>query len=133
MAKFKQDVLGLLEELPGYWVLAEEAAECVGCPTATAATVLHRAARAGRIEARPEVWRSSRGRPRLRHWYRLPEQAETTYPEWLEPTRHPVDPQHCRLIIGRASLRNEKMDIRSLDRPLQAQFRNTANEDVADH
>lgn len=125
--------MALMAELPNYWVLAEEVAECVGYPTQVAATILHRAARAGRVEARPEVWRSARSRPRVRHWYRLPEQEVIAFPEWLEPPSHSFDSQRCRLVVGRASLWTRTMNLDGFDRPLRAQFRATTDEEVADH
>lgn len=100
-------IASLLEELPGYWVESRDIAECVGASVQQASRIAARLARDGRIEQRVVHWRSNRCRVRERYEFRSAPGTGQRLPTWIEPPAHPIDPKHCRLIVGRNSLTKE--------------------------
>lgn len=97
----------LLEELPGYWVESRDIAECVGASVQQASRIAARLAKDGRIEQRVVHWRASRCRVRERYEFRTTPGTGQRLPAWIEPPVYPIDPNHCRLIVGRNSLTKE--------------------------
>ena len=100
-------VLALLSELPGYWVSAGDVAECVGeTRHVVSMSCLRLAGERGAIAARTITWTSckSRKRKRMEVCFEPGATFRSRLPEWLEPTVYPINHQHCRHIVGRASL-----------------------------
>lgn len=100
-------IASLLDELPGYWVESRDIAECVGASVQQASRIAARLAKDGKIEQRVVHWRASRCRVRERYEFRSAPGTGQRLPAWIEPPVYPIDPNHCRLIVGRNSLTKE--------------------------
>jgi hypothetical protein len=123
-------VLELLAELPGYWLTAADLAPCVGeTRQVVSRSCIRLSGERGAIASRAVTWvsRKSRKRDRLEFCHSPGATYRTRLPEWLEPTVHPVNPLHCRHIVGRASLQfveipMNQSDINDLPRGVRERF-----------
>lgn len=137
-------IVALLEELPGYWVTAVEAAQCCEIPIKQAAKYTQRLAATGRIEQRSVEWRSGRSRTRHRFEYMVPLAPDTPVrarlPAWMEPPFYPVDQRFVRFVPGRVTnaifkdkLAMTEADIAELEPDVRAAYLAIEDEQLLDH
>jgi len=128
----------LLEELPGYWVESRDIADCVGASVQQASRIAARLAKDGRIEQRVVHWRASRCRVRERYEFRIAAHTGQRLPAWIEPPVYPINPNHCRLVVGRYTLTKElqpmtENEYRELPRGVRERFNDIPDADFDDH
>lgn len=138
MREADQAVIDLLQELPGLWIESADIAACVGTSIQSASRIASRLAREGAIESRTIRWRSSRSRPREKYEFRVAASNGQRLPAWIEPPVYPINPDHCRLIVGRYTLTKElqpmtENEYRELPRGVRERFKDIPDTDFEGH
>lgn len=138
MREADQAVIDLLQELPGLWIESADIAACTGTSIQSASRIASRLAREGAIESRTIRWRSSRSRPREKYEFRVAASNGQRLPAWIEPPVYPINPDHCRLIVGRYTLTKElqpmtENEYRELPRGVRERFNDIPDTDFDDH
>lgn len=116
-----------MQELPGYFVTAEDIARCVGVSVPATAKICTTLSRRGVLESRTVTWRAERSRTRSHMEFCYPARSTTwrRYPAWLEPPLFPAPPC-ARIVRGRAAIKEyqpmNEQEYKALERPVRERF-----------
>lgn len=102
----EEKIRRVLLECNGQWLSARSVAAALGVAYQAVARRLHKMARSDEIDIREVEFIAERYRVRRSHLYRA-WGGWTVFPSWMAPRGCESDVKRARLVIGRASIRDE--------------------------
>ena len=102
----EEKIRRVLLECNGQWLSARSVAAALGVAYQAVARRLHKMARSDEIDIREVEFIAERYRIRRSHLYRA-WGGWTVFPSWMAPRGCESDVKRARLVIGRASIRDE--------------------------